>query len=342
MTKDIVRVLVTGGAGFIGSHTAEQLAAESCELIILDNLSSGILSNLDNCMKTKRVSLTQGDIRNRSIVDQTTMRDIDAIVHLAAIVDLETCRQNPQLAEEVNVKGTLNVLESARTHDVKCIVYASSAAVYGDTTKLPVSEEDEPKPLSVYGDTKLKGERHCLQYMREYGLRVVSLRFFNVFGPRQTARQYGGVITEFMKKLSRNQPPIIFGDGSQTRDFVNVKDVAQAIISALDVKEAKGVYNIGTGKETRIDRLAEALIKVTNRTSLHPTHAPERAHEIKRSVADIHKATSELQFKPATNLENDLEDLWKWYLGNMKSIKNERDFAKGVRPENPRGEHDRL
>jgi UDP-glucose 4-epimerase len=314
MTKEISRILVTGGAGFIGSHITEQLVHESHEVTILDNLSSGVLSNLDNCIKTKHVNFIQGDIRDRSMLDQATMRDIDAVVHLAAIVDHETCLKNPQLAEDVNANGTMNVLESARTHDVACFVYASSAAVYGENSRLPVSEENEPSPLSVYGDTKLNGERQCLQYMREYGLRVVSLRFFNVFGPRQSARQYGGVITEFMKRLSLSQPPIIYGDGTQTRDFVNVKDVAQAIVSALDVNEAKGVFNIGTGKETSITRLADVLIKVSNHTSIHPIHVPERAHEIKRSVADIHRATSELQFKPATNLEHDIGELWKWYL----------------------------
>ncbi len=318
MTKEIVRTLVTGGAGFIGSHITEQLVHESHELTILDNLSSGVLSNLDNCIETKHVNFIEGDIRNRSMLDQTTMRDIDAIVHLAAIVDHETCVQNPQLAEDVNANGTMNVLESARTHDVTCFVYASSAAVYGETSKLPVSEENEPSPLSIYGDTKLKGERQCLRYMREYGLRVVSLRFFNVFGPRQTARQYGGVITEFMKRLSLSQSPIIYGDGTQTRDFVNVKDVTQAIVSALEVKEAKGVFNIGTGNETSINRLADVLIQLSNRTSIHPSHAAERAREIKRSVADIRRATSELQFKPATNLEHDIGDLWKWYLDSTK------------------------
>jgi nucleoside-diphosphate-sugar epimerase len=314
MTGEDGRTLITGGAGFIGSHTAEQLVGGSHQLRILDNLSSGALSNLENCMKTKRVEFIQGDIRDPSILDQSAMRDVDCVVHLAAIVDLETCLRNPRLAEEVNEGGTLNLLESARNHDVTTFVYASSAAVYGETARLPVSEENEPSPLSIYGETKLKGERYCLQYMREYGMRVVSLRFFNVFGPRQTARQYGGVITEFMKRLNVNQPPIIYGDGAQTRDFVNVNDVAQAILAASNATMAQGVFNIGTGKETSISSLADTLIKVSHRSSIHPTYAPERVHEIKRSVANIGKASLELHFRPATNLERDLGDLWKWHL----------------------------
>jgi UDP-glucose 4-epimerase len=319
MTKENVRTLITGGAGFIGSHAAERLEREPREVIVLDNLSSGSMNNLDECVKTKHVKVIRGDILNRSIVDETTLQDIHAIVHLAAIVDEETCLENPQLAQDVNVNGTLNVLESARTHDVECIVYASSAAVYGETSKLPVSEDNELGPLSVYGATKLKGEQLCLRYMKDYGLRVVSLRFFNIFGPRQISRQYAGVITEFMKKLSQNQPVTIYGEGSQTRDFVNVKDAVQAIASAVNRKEAKGVYNIGTGRETTINRLAELLMIISNRTFLQPVHAPERANEIKRSVADIRKALSELQFRPATSLENDLTDLWKWHLEKMRA-----------------------
>ena len=303
-------ILVTGGAGFIGSHIINQLVHERREVLVLDNLSSGKIENLAPQMKEDLVELIKGDVRDDSLVALLSSK-VEAIVHLAAVADHEACLRDPEQANDVNARGTLVMLEAARKNDVKCVVYASSAALYGEPSQFPISEEAGLAPISVYGASKLAGEQHCLQYLQTYGLRAKCLRFFNVFGPRQYARQYSGVITEFMKRLGQNEPPIIFGDGLQTRDFVNIKDIVEATILALDSEQANGVYNIATGKETTINSLAETLSKVSGK-ALTPIHRPPRQGEIRRSVADISKAKTQLHFTPRTDLENDLGELWSW------------------------------
>jgi UDP-glucose 4-epimerase len=241
------------------------------------------------------------------------MGNVDAVVHLAAILGHELCLRNPELANQVNANGTLTILEEARKHDIKRFVLASSAAIYGNATKLPITEDSKLEPLTPYGASKLAAERHCLDYARLYGLSAVWLRYFNVFGPRQTARPYYGVVTEFMKNLRHNQPPVVHGDGLQTRDFVSVGDVVGATVLALDSETASGVYNIVTGIETTIQNLATTLISVTRRT-LTPAHAPPRSGHIRRSVGDTHRAKDELGYSPKTNLDEDLRNLWNWYL----------------------------
>ena len=304
-------VLITGGAGFIGSHVIDRLMNRDCRILVLDDFSTGKLENLSEHIQ--KITVVKGDIRSQSFLD-TSISDVEAIIHLAAIVDHEACLRNPDLAKAVNADGTLAMLEAARKLDVSAFVYASSAALYGEPRKLPVSEEMEPAPLAPYGTSKLLGEQHCLRYFREYGIRTVCLRFFNVFGPRQSAKQYSGVITEFMKRLSKGEPPAIQGDGFQTRDFVNVADVADAILLALDSeRKASGIYNIATGNETTINNLADILIQLSDKKSITPIHELPRKGDIRRSVADITKARAELGFNPKTILERDLSELWEWY-----------------------------
>jgi UDP-glucose 4-epimerase len=298
---------VTGGTGFIGGHLVGRLASEGQAVVVLDNFSnskSGALTSFGD----RNVKLLKGDIRNTAIVDNA-LSGVDTVIHLAAIVDHEACLRNPELANDVNAAATRLLLEAARRHGVDSFVYASSAAVYGEPKQLPISEDVNPNPLSPYGFSKLQGERHCLQYLHDYGLHVACLRFFNIFGPRQTAL-YAGVVTEFIKKLKRGEAPLIFGDGLQSRDFVYVNDVAEAISLAADNPNAKGVYNIATGKETTINKLAGILICISNQQNLKPIHAAERPKEIKRSVADITKARSQLGFEPKTDLQSDLQELW--------------------------------
>jgi UDP-glucose 4-epimerase len=303
------RVLVTGGAGFIGSHLVDLLAKQARHVSVLDNLSTG---SLDNLSKDDSVKFVKGDVTDPSAVGGV-MANVDAVVHLAAILDHELCLRNPELANQVNANGTLTVLEEARKRDVKRFVLASSAAVYGNATKLPITEDSKLEPLTPYGESKLAAEQHCLDYARQYGLSTVCLRYFNVFGPRQTARQYSGVITEFMKNLRHNKPPIIDGDGLQTRDFVSVEDVTNATVLALDTETASGVYNIATGVETTIQNLAKILVSITGRTST-PIYAPARSGDIGRSVGDIYRARKQLGYSPTTNLDEDLRNLWNWYL----------------------------
>jgi UDP-glucose 4-epimerase len=225
--------------------------------------------------------------------------------------------RNPELANQVNANGTLTVLEEARKHDIKRLVYASSAALYGNATQLPITEDSKLAPLTPYGASKAAGERHCLDYARLHGLSTVCLRYFNVFGPRQTARQYSGVITEFMKNIREDKPPVIFGDGLQTRDFVGVEDVVRATLLALDSDTAEGVYNIATGIETTIGSLAAKLISITGRT-LMPICAPARSGDIRRSAGDIRRAKEQLGYSPRTNLDEDLSQLWNWYIRKSK------------------------
>jgi UDP-glucose 4-epimerase len=306
------RVLVTGGAGFIGSHLITRLVQEDWSIVVLDDFSSGRMENLDAHLRANHIRLVRGDIRDSSQLEET-VPNVDAVIHLAAIADHEKCLKDPALANDVNGNGTRAVLEAARRHGIRCFIYASSAALYGEPSKLPVSEDAELSPLAPYGVSKLAGECHCLQYSKDYDMRVVCLRFFNVFGSRQTATQYSGVITEFMKKLRNREPPTIYGDGLQTRDFVNIRDIVEAIVLALGSKTAEGVYNIATGRETTINQLATTLTKISNQ-SINPVHEAARIGDIRRSVADISKAKVDLRFNPKTNLESDLRELWNWHL----------------------------
>jgi UDP-glucose 4-epimerase len=305
------RVLVTGGAGFIGSHLVKRLLERGLEVNVLDNLSTGSMKNLEELNVTRFV---KGEITDRSLADKS-IADGDAVIHLAAIVDHETCLRDPSLAQKVNVNGTQTLLEGARRSDVRRFIYASSAAVYGHAAELPIREDSALAPISPYGVSKAEAEQRCLEYAQTYGIRVICLRFFNVFGPRQTARQYSGVITEFMKSLRQRKPPVIYGDGLQTRDFVNVQDVAGAIMLATDAETASGAFNVATGVETTIEDLALKLISIANQDS-KPSHAPPREGDIRRSVADISKARDQLGYSTRTNLIENLRGLWNWYGGS--------------------------
>jgi UDP-glucose 4-epimerase len=303
------RVLVTGGAGFIGSHVAKRLLERGLEVKVLDNLSTGSMKNLEEANAAKFV---KGEITDRSLADRL-MVDVDAVIHLAAIVDHEACLRDPALAQEVNVNGTQILLEEARRRDVHRFVYASSAAVYGHATQLPIREDARLAPISPYGVSKAEAEQRCLEYAQTYGMRSICLRFFNVFGPRQTARQYSGVITEFMKNLREGKPPVINGDGFQTRDFVNVQDVVSAILLALDSEEVNGIYNVSTGVETTIQDLALKLISIAGR-NLKPVYGPPRMGDIRRSVGDVSRAKEQLGYSPRTDLVEDLCGLWSWHV----------------------------
>jgi UDP-glucose 4-epimerase len=308
------RVLVTGGAGFIGSHLAKRLIERGLEATVLDNLSTGSMKNLE---QANTVKFVKGEITNRSLTGKL-MRDADAVIHLAAIVDHETCLRNPALAREVNVNGTQILLEEARRSDVQRFVYASSAAVYGHADRLPIREDSALAPISPYGVSKAEAEQHCLEYAQTYGTRAICLRFFNVFGPRQTARQYSGVITEFMKNLRDGKPPVIYGDGLQTRDFVNVQDVVEAILLATDSETAAGVFNVATGIETTIEDLALKLISIASQGS-KPIYGSPRTGDIRRSVGDISKAKEKLGYSSRTDLVKNLPGLWNWYVGSGKA-----------------------
>ncbi len=301
------RILITGGAGFIGSHLVPPLLKQGQQITILDNLSTGSLENLADL---KAVRFVKGEITDRSLVSEL-MSNVEEVIHLAAIVDHDTCLRNPDLAHQVNVNGTQVLLEEARRRGIKRFVYASSAAVYGHAMQLPIREDSKLAPLSPYGVSKAAAEQLCVEYAQSYGMGTICLRFFNVFGPRQTARQYSGVITEFVKRLRNGGPPTIHGDGLQTRDFVSVEDVVDAVLLAVASEAAEGVYNVATGVETTIEALALKLISIAGQRS-KPIYASPRAGDIRRSVGDISRARQELRYSPRTNLDEDLRRLWNW------------------------------
>ncbi len=294
------RALVTGGAGFIGSHLAEALAGQGYGVTILDDLSTGEKANLGTVLRLPDVRFIEGSILDNALLD-TACQGVDVIFHEAAIASVSRGLAEPRLSHDVNVTGTLNVLMAARENNVGKVVFASSAAVYGDSLILPNKEDQVLNPKSLYAATKLTDEHYCGVFAAAYGLRTVCLRYFNVFGPRQDPdSEYSAVIPKFINRVLHDRPPIIYGDGENTRDFVFVGDVARANILAAE-SDATGVYNIAAGKPVSLNRLAELIGGVVGKKVL-PVHKAERPGDIKHSLADISKA-GEFGYVPAFSFE---------------------------------------
>jgi UDP-glucose 4-epimerase len=298
--------LVTGGAGFIGSHLVDRLITEGYHVKVVDDLSTGQLSNIAGHIEAGRVEFLKGDIRDAALVKKA-MADVDIVAHLAALTSVPFSMSNPDLVYDVNVTGSLNLIFAAIDSGVDRFVFASSCAVYGDTTVLPVSETAEFKPLSPYAESKLAIER-CLRGLNSRGvLDSVVLRFFNVYGPRQGLSEYSGVITKFFDGARSNQSLVIYGDGSQTRDFVNVADVVDGIYAALTIAGVEGnVFNIGTGKPTSVDELAHAVLDLTG-VGVGVRYDPARLGDIKESYADISKIRGLLGFQVKMVLRDGLK-----------------------------------
>ncbi len=316
---DFKKALVTGGAGFIGSHLVEALVAGKCKVTVLDNLSSGSLANLEPLKD--RITFHQGDIRQRDILE-TAAKGCDVIFHLAAVVSVPQTIDNPVEAAEVNDIGTLRVFEAARSRNVPRIVFSSSCAVYGDDPRLPKTETMSPKPTSPYAVQKLSAEHYGRVYSELFGLESVSLRYFNVFGPRQDpSSPYSGVISIFMTRALSNQAPVIYGDGNQSRDFVYVKDVVNANLLAAAVKQPQGsIFNIGTGIEVSINQLWERIAFLSGQENLGPKYEPTRAGDILRSYAGMDFTKSTLKFDPECSLEQGLELTLEWYQSQKTEV----------------------
>jgi len=307
------KVLVTGGAGFIGSHIVDSLLAKDFEVTVLDNLSSGKMKNIEQHLNKENLHFIKGDIRDDDAVKQA-VKDIDAVFHEAALVSVTRSVENPFPTNEVNVTGTLNLLKASLEVSVKRFIYASSASVYGETETLPKKETLPTRPISPYATSKLAAENYCKAFHKVYGLETVSLRYFNVYGPRQTHGPYSGVITIFTNRLLNDEPPIIYGDGTQTRDFTDVQDAVQASMLSLKCKNAVGEeFNVATGKQTTINQLAQTLLRLTGKTSLQPKHTDPREGDIKHSYADISKARRVLGYEPKITLKDGLNTLVEWY-----------------------------
>jgi len=306
--------LVTGGGGFIGSHLVDALLARGDEVRVLDNFSTGKLENLQHNLENIR--LFTGDLRDNMILNEA-VQGVDLIFHQAAFVSVPQSMEDPESCFDINVNGTGKLLAAAKAAGVKRVVLASSAAVYGENEAMPLSENEEPDPLSPYAASKSINEVYARLFTEQLGLDVVALRYFNVYGPRQNpASDYAAVIPIFIKTLDEEETPVIFGDGLQTRDFVYISDVVQANLLAAESVKAPGlVFNICSGKEINLLDLLENLSTIYNR-KIEPDFREVRAGDIYRSLGDPGKAREILGFAPITSIVDGLDETAAWMRGS--------------------------
>jgi UDP-glucose 4-epimerase len=300
------KAVVTGGAGFIGSHLVEELAQRGYSLLILDDLSTGKRENLSAIIKKPNVTFIKGSITALPLL-QKLLKGIDYVFHLAAIASVPHSIEDPRLCHDVNVSGTLNVLIAARDNKVKKVINASSCAVYGDAPGLPKKENMPKNPLSPYAVAKLAAEEYCRVFDMVYRLPTVSLRLFNIYGPGQDAdAAYAAAIPRFIKLAKAGQPLEIYGDGKATRDYVYVKDAVNAFILAAE-SDATGIYNIGGGKSVTVNELAKLINKLTGNKAATVYH-PARTGDILHSRGDISKAKT-FGYRPKYSLEAGLKEM---------------------------------
>ncbi len=306
------RILITGAAGFIGSNLTDKLLEEGAEVIGLDNLFSGSLDNLEDAFKNKKFEFHKGDIRDLNFL-LDVFKDIDIVYHQAAFTSVPQSVKMPENCNNVNVNGVLNVLNAARRMNIDKVIYASSSAVYGDTPILPKREDMKRIPISPYGVAKLACEAYMQVYYQVYGLKTTSLRYFNVFGPRQRDSPYSGVIAIWLGSIIRNEDLILFGDGKISRDFTYIKDVIQANLLAAQHNAAGEIINIGAGSPITMTDLANLMLKIVKKDSLKIIYSDPRPGDILHSYADISKAMDLIHFKPEYDQEQGLTDYFKWY-----------------------------
>ncbi len=301
---NVRQCLVTGGAGFIGSHLVDALLAQGQAVRVLDDFSTGKPANLAGA--AERIELVHGSITDLDAV-KSAVKGCEVVYHLAAIASVSKSVETPAESHAVCATGTLNVLDAARQLGVRRVVYAASSSAYGDQPGDVRTETDPLIPLSPYAAAKLAGEHYCTAFTTVYGLETVRLRFFNVFGPRQDAKSpYSGVIAIFINLMAQGKTPIIFGDGTQARDFVYIDNVVQALRLAADAKAANGnVYNIGSGHSTSILTLVQELNELLG-THIQPMHQPPRAGDVRMSQASIARAEADLAYKPTVSFRDGL------------------------------------
>jgi UDP-glucose 4-epimerase len=310
------RILVTGGVGFIGSHIVDKLMEEDFAVTVIDNLRTGSLANINRQQNKKNLNFVEGDIRDINLVKKT-LKDVEVVFHEAALANVTFSVKDPILTNQINVEGTLNLLKASCDLNVKRFIYASSAAVYGKTKSPQKKEDDNLNPTSPYGISKLAAEKYVQVFQKLYGIETVCLRYFNVYGPRQRVDvhgSYGGVISIFINRILKNMPPIINGDGEQTRDFVYIDDVIKANVLAMNSKKGVGeVFNIATGKNISINQVAEILKHKMKRENLKNIHTEPRPTDIKHGYANISKAKKILGYEPRFSIEEGLAKLVNWY-----------------------------
>lgn len=300
-----MQILITGGAGFIGSNVVRQCLAMGCRVVVLDNLSSGYAQNLFS-----EAEFIEGDIRDASAVERA-IEGCEVVLNLAASVGNKRAIDHPVVDSDVNVLGLLQILEAARRHGVKKVVQSSSAGIFGELKTLPIEENHPQDPDTPYGVSKLAGEKHCLAYNKLYGMENVCLRYFNVYGPHQRFDAYGNVIPIFATRALNDEPITIFGDGKQTRDFVHVNDIVAANINSGLKGGVSGVFNIGSGSRVAINELAKMVVDIAGSKS-PIIHSEPRPGDVRDSLADIGSAQKAFGYLPGTELFDGLKEYVKW------------------------------
>ncbi len=304
-----LKVVITGGAGFIGSHIVEHWLNEGAEVHVIDNLRTGKISNIEIFPD---VVFHKGSITDRDLVFKV-FEGADYVHHLAAMISVPESVEKPKECVDINVNGLLNILDASKEFGIKKIVHSSSAAIYGDNPVSPKTIDMKPQPKSPYGITKLDGEYYLQMYNDICGIGAVSLRYFNVFGQRQDPQsQYAAAIPIFISNALQNKPIIIHGDGEQTRDFIYVKDVVKVNVLAVTSENINGVFNVGLGQSISIKKIAEEIIKLTGSKS-EIIYKEERAGDIKHSLASIAETLEQLEFRPGFSLSEGLDETIKFF-----------------------------
>ncbi len=324
------KILVVGGAGFIGSHVVDELTKEDVrEIVVYDNFCRGSMGNLENALKDSRVKIYEvgGDICQTDILN-SAMEGMDYVIHLAALWLLQ-CYEYPRAAFDVNIRGTFNVLEACVRNEIKKLVYSSSASVYGDAVEIPMTESHPYNNKTFYGATKIAGEQMCHAFYHRYGLNYVGLRYMNVYGPRQDYRGvYIAVIMKILDRLDHGLSPVVYGDGSQSYDFVYVSDVAHANICALKSSVTDSFYNIGMGTQTSIKELCEIILRIEGKNfEIH--FEPAGQTFVTNRIGSTEKAKKDLGFEAGITLEGGLRSLIEWRRTNLAQTPH--DFHRGFK-----------
>jgi UDP-glucose 4-epimerase len=320
-----MKLLITGGAGFIGSYLCEKYTKEEHTVLCLDNFLSGNLLNVRHLLDYRNFKLIKGDVRDFDLLERI-IRDVDVVFHLAAQIHVDRSYVEPRLTYDINVMGTQNILEIARIHDVKKLIHTSTSEVYGSAQYVPIDEKhplDAPHP---YGASKIAADRMCNAYVQTYGMNISIPRFFNIFGPRQRDIGYGGVISIFTRRVLNNIPPLIYGDGRQTRDYTYIEDAVRAFDLILKHESRLEPINIGSGKEVSIIDLANMIIDLCGKKEeMKPVHVEPRIGEVKQLIADTKRAKEVLGWKPKYDLKEGLKAFVQWYknYGQEERIKLE-------------------
>lgn len=319
--KQISKAVVTGGAGFIGSHIVDSLIERGVQTIVIDNFSTGSLKNLAGHDKSDLLRVIKGDVSKINEL-LPSEKGVDVVFHEAAIASVPKSIEDPMLVHETNVDASLQVMQFCVRREVRRMIFASSAAVYGALNGQVASEGLLCYPSSPYGASKLAVEDYLTAFRTSFGLETVALRYFNVFGPRQGVNEYSGVITVFVKRLLERRTPVIFGDGLQTRDFVHVRDIVRANMLAMERPAADGqVFNVASGSSTTILNLLEVLRRITGTEDIAPVFEPARKGDVRSGAASIEKIRERIGYAPSVTLEEGLESVVRFYSESVEPVR---------------------